>query len=85
MAGPRAVSRAGLSQLSNLGLSELVAFSEEEYVKIAAQLANDVPRLAELRATLRPRMEASVLMDAPRFASQIGAAYREMWRRWCAL
>jgi len=84
LAGERAVSRAGLSQLSNLGLQELMARSEEEYVEIASRLARDVPRLAELRQTLRARMEASVLMDGPRFAHSIEAAYRAMWRQWCA-
>jgi protein O-GlcNAc transferase len=64
------VSRAGFSQLSNLGLPELAAFSEDDYVGIATQLAHDLPRLAELRATLRTRMEASPLMDAPRFCAQ---------------
>jgi len=32
-------SRAGWSQLSNLGLPELAAFSEDDYVRIAARLA----------------------------------------------
>ena len=84
LAGPRRISRAGLSQLSNLGLADLAAFSEEDYVRIATSLAGDLPRLAELRAALRLRMESSVLMDAPRFARQIEAAYRAMWREWCA-
>jgi len=84
LVGERPVSRAGWSQLSNMGLSELAAFSEDDYVRIAAQLAGDLPRLAELRATLRSRMEASLLMDAPRFTRQIEAAYRTMWRQWCA-
>ncbi|MDR3405574.1 MAG: tetratricopeptide repeat protein [Chthoniobacter sp.] len=84
LVGERAVSRAGLSQLTNLGLPELVAHTEDEYVAIATRLAHDLPRLTELRATLRGRMEASVLMDAPRFARQIEDAYRAMWRRWCA-
>jgi predicted O-linked N-acetylglucosamine transferase (SPINDLY family) len=84
LAGERPVSRAGLSILNNLGLPELVTFSEDEYVQIAVNLANDLPRLAELRRTLRSRMEASVLMDAPHFARQIEAAYRAMWREWCA-
>jgi predicted O-linked N-acetylglucosamine transferase (SPINDLY family) len=70
--------------LSNLGLTELAAFSEDDYVRIAGQLARDPPRLAALRASLRSRMEASVLMDAPRFAHQVETAYRAMWRRWCA-
>jgi len=82
--GTTAVSRAGSSLLHAIGLPDWVARSEEEYVRIAAAWATDFPRLAELRATLRPRMQASPLMDAQRFARNIEAAYRAMWQRWCA-
>ena len=85
MVGRHPVSRAGLSQLSNLGLSELAASTEDEYVRIAVQLAHDLPRLAELRSALRSRMAASVLMDGARFARQIESAYRNIWRRWCKM
>jgi predicted O-linked N-acetylglucosamine transferase (SPINDLY family) len=84
LVGPTAVARAGLSLLANLGLPELVAETPEQFVSIAAGLANDLPRLSELRATLRERMQASPLMDAPPFARGVEAAYREMWRRWCS-
>ncbi len=83
LAGQTAVGRGGLSILSNIGLPELVASDAEQYVGIAAALAQDLPRLSELRATLRDRMTASPLMDAPRFARDVEAAYREMWQRWC--
>ena len=83
LVGPTVVGRAGLCQLMNLGLPELIASSPEQYVRIAAELAQDLSRLSELRVTLRDRMQASPLMDAPRFARNIEAAYREMWRRWC--
>jgi len=83
LAGGIPVSRGGLSILSNLGLPELVAQAEGGYVDIATRLAHDLPRLAELRRTLRSRMEASVLMDAPRFARHLEAAYRAMWRHGC--
>src|SRR5262249_7731144 len=56
----------------------------EEYVHIALELANDLPRLSQLRASLRARMQASPLMDAPRFARNVESAYRSMWQRWCA-
>ena len=84
LAGETRVSRAGLSQLTNLGRPELIAHSENDYVSIASELASDFPRLAQLRATMRHRMENSVLMDALRFARNIEAAYRSMWERWCA-
>ena len=84
LAGERAVGRGGLSILSNIGLPELVGRTEEEYVRIGAGLAGDLRRLAELRGTLRGRMEKSPLMDAARFARNVEAAYRQMWRAWCA-
>jgi len=82
--GDTPISRAGLSILTSVGLEELAASSEEDYVRIAADLVTDLPRLADLRATLRHRMLASPLMDAPRFARNVEAAYRSMWQRWCA-
>lgn len=82
LAGRKPVARAGLSQLINLGLPELIAYDESDYVDIAVSLARDLPRLAELRSTLRSRMESSVLMDAPRFARSVEAAYRSMWEHW---
>lgn len=82
--GPTAVGRGGLSILANLSLPELAAQSPEDYVQIAVGLASDWPRLQALHATLRQRMLSSVLMDAPRFARNMEAAYRQMWRRYCA-
>jgi predicted O-linked N-acetylglucosamine transferase (SPINDLY family) len=82
--GRTAVGRGGASILANIGIPELIARTPEQYVRIAADLAKDLPRLAELRRTLRLRMQKSPLMDAPRFARNIEAAYRQMWRNWCA-
>jgi len=84
LAGQTAVGRAGVSILSNVGLPELIAQSTQEYIQIAAALAGDLPRLSNLRATLRQRMESSPLMDAPAFARAIEDAYRTMWQTWCA-
>ncbi len=83
LAGRTAVGRGGVSVLRNVGLPELIAETPERYLQIAAALAGDLPRLAELRRTLRERMRKSPLMDAPRFARNVEAAYRQMWRNWC--
>jgi predicted O-linked N-acetylglucosamine transferase (SPINDLY family) len=83
LAGQTHASRVGVSLLSNVWHPEWIADSPEDYVRIAVELTGDLPRLAALRATLRARMEASPLMDAPAFARDIEAAYRTMWRTWC--
>jgi predicted O-linked N-acetylglucosamine transferase (SPINDLY family) len=84
MVGKTAVGRAGLSLLTSLGLPEWIADGPQQFVRIAVELAGDLPRLGKLRATLRERMQNSPLMDAPRFARNVEAAYRMMWQRWCA-
>lgn len=81
--GATVLSRAGLSVLSNAGFPELAGHGQEEYVEIAAALAQDLPRLEHLRATLRPRLEQSPLMDAKGFARGVEEAYLVMWREWC--
>jgi predicted O-linked N-acetylglucosamine transferase (SPINDLY family) len=81
--GKTAVGRAGFSQLSNLGLSDLAAESPDQFVKIAASLVGDLPRLRRLRWTLRQKMRASPLTDAGKFTRSIEAAYRSVWRQWC--
>jgi predicted O-linked N-acetylglucosamine transferase (SPINDLY family) len=81
--GQTAVSRGGLSIMSNLGLREFVAESEDGFVEIARATSADLRRLAELRLNLRSQMQRSPLMDGPRFARHMEQAYRQMWRRFC--
>ncbi len=81
LAGQSPVSRAGVCQLRNLDLADLIATDETTFANIAASLARDAGRLRQLRRTLRRRMETSPLMDAKRFASNMEAAYIELWRR----
>jgi protein O-GlcNAc transferase len=82
LAGHTAISRGGLSILSQLGLTELVAHTPQEYVAIASALALDPLRLTALRASLRERIRASPLMDAPGFTRDFESILRQMWRRW---
>jgi protein O-GlcNAc transferase len=81
--GSAPIFRAGLTILANLGLGEFVADTPEKYVQVAATHAADPHRLATLRGTLRQRMQQSALMDGPRFAGNMEAAFRQMWKTWC--
>lgn len=84
LAGERFAARCGVTHLAQVGLSHLVATSENAYVDIAAKLAHDTAALEGLRQGLRERVRMSPLCDAPAYARSVERAYREMWRRWCA-
>lgn len=77
-------TRLGCSVLASMGLSELIGADDDGYIRIAAGLAADAPRLAELRRTLRERLERSPMRDFPGFTRELESAYRAMWNRWCA-
>ncbi|MBI1189423.1 MAG: tetratricopeptide repeat protein [Tepidisphaera sp.] len=76
LAGGVHASRVGVSLLQAVGLQELVAKREEEYVEIAAGLVMDAERLAGLRGGLRERVRASVLCDGAGFAARFGRMLR---------
>jgi predicted O-linked N-acetylglucosamine transferase (SPINDLY family) len=84
LAGRTAIGRGGVSILSNVGLTTLIAQSRDEYVRVAKALADDKARLGDFRSTIRQQMKRSPLMDAKQFAADIENAYRQMWRRWCS-
>jgi predicted O-linked N-acetylglucosamine transferase (SPINDLY family) len=84
LAGRTAVARAGVSLLSQVGLTEMIAPDVEGYVELAVKLADDRERLAALRRGMRERMKSSPLMDAPAAARAFEAAIRQMWHAWCA-
>jgi protein O-GlcNAc transferase len=81
--GTRFVGHVGESILETLGLSDLVAADPSDYLAKAVRLASALPQLAALRQSLRARLLASPLCDAPRFARDLEAGYRAMWEAWC--
>ena len=81
--GSRSASRSAASALMGVGLSEWIATGAEDYVRRAVRFAGERDLLAELRASLRSRMQASPVMDEERFVRGLEDAYRKMWRRWC--
>ncbi|WP_222932350.1 methyltransferase domain-containing protein [Allochromatium humboldtianum] len=77
----RVVSRQTHAFLHQIGLPELSAKDTDDYVRIAAELANDRERLTQLRTTLRDRMRASPLMDVAGFTRQLEGTLIDLYRR----
>ena len=83
MSGESAASRVGRSILSRMGLTELIAKNQTEYVAIAVNLAKNHAKLSELRESLREKMMAGGILDGGNLAQQAESAYRTVWRDWC--
>lgn len=84
LSGQSAASRVGRSILHRMGLGDLVASTPAQYQEIARGLARDGGHLAQLRASLRERMVRAGLLDGHGLVQEVEAAYRTMWRTWCA-
>ena len=82
-AGDTHASRVGVSLLSNVGLSEFIARTQDEYVSTAVNLANDIKKLQKIRKALRDQMIKSPLMCAERFTLNLEKSYSRMWEEYC--
>ena len=81
-AGRPSVGRLGSAILHGAGHPEWITHCEAEYVEKVVALASDIPALAQIRATLRPQMLDSPLLDEPSFAKSVEQAYQAMFARW---
>jgi predicted O-linked N-acetylglucosamine transferase (SPINDLY family) len=80
LAGNTLLSRQGAGVLTAANLNEWIAHDEDDYVAKAIHFASDLPKLGELRSTLRERVRVSPLFDAPRFAKHFEDALWGMWK-----
>lgn len=77
-------SRVGLTLLTTVGLGQLAAGSEDDYVTIARRLSQDLFALAQLRRDLRQLLLSSALCDGPSFVSNtFEPMLREKWSLYC--
>nr|WP_232479318.1 hypothetical protein [Roseomonas rosulenta] len=74
------MSRNGETLLTAAGLADWIAQDVEDYVVQAVSRARDTQTLAPVRARLVP----GALADGPGMARRLAAAWRAMWRDWCA-
>lgn len=65
--GGRFSSRMGASVLSTVGLNELIAENEDDYVRISKSLASETNKLQTLRSSIRNRVAESMLCNAAEF------------------
>jgi predicted O-linked N-acetylglucosamine transferase (SPINDLY family) len=77
-------SRLSAANLGQLGLQEFIAVDAEDFVAKGLRWANDLPALAQLRASLRTRWQNAPARNGGFVAAGMELALRRMWQRWCA-
>lgn len=68
--------RHGESHLSNVGLTDWIAASEEEYIAKSVAWSRDLPGLATLRNRLRLQMAASPICNTAGFTRDLETAFK---------
>lgn len=79
--GTRAAGKVGTSLLHALGLGECAA---DDYVGAAVALAENLPRLRDLRLTMRERIAGTTIGNAALYVAHVERAYRTLWVAYCA-
>ena len=77
------VSRVGVSILRTVDLPELIAQTEQDYIRIASRLSEDIDLLVWIRRTMRERLSQSPLLNGKTFTAFLEKAYILMWEQYC--
>lgn len=78
--GETFAGRVSASLLHAVGLPELIARSDAEYLGFADALAKDPERCRALRQRLRDTRAAAPLFDTRQFGRDLGRLFRAMWQ-----
>ncbi|MDQ5984742.1 MAG: hypothetical protein CSYNP_00438 [Syntrophus sp. SKADARSKE-3] len=84
LAGGNFVSRMGASFLKSMGRAEWATYSEDGYVKKAAELAENCDELRKSRQFFRSAMETSPLCDIRTYTSDLEILFKQMWSVYCS-
>lgn len=73
--GERAAERMSFSVLAHLGVTDTVAWTDDEYIAVACRLALDVPWRATIASAISARLPQSGLADLDRYTRSLETAY----------
>ena len=79
--GDRLMGRVGTSYNKSLGFPEFIAYSHEEYVEKAVELANNVEKLEAISKNLREKLKKSASFDYEKFIIDFEKLLKNIWRK----
>jgi predicted O-linked N-acetylglucosamine transferase (SPINDLY family) len=80
---PTIVGRLTASMLTVMGMTDWIAESTEDYIKLAVAKASDIEGLCKVRDGLRDRYKSSILGDCQAYVKAVESEYRKAWRGYC--
>ncbi len=73
--------RVSASLLKAVGLNELITTTEDEFIELASNLANNPRKLLELKQKLRSNIPTSPLFDSEKFCRDLEHAFKKVHER----
>lgn len=80
---PTCAGRPSAAILTAIGLSDWIADTPADYVRIAKEKAANLERLSALRQNLRAQFLKSPVGDNVGYCRAVEKEYRLMWQEWC--
>lgn len=81
--GQQFAARNSYTMMVNAGISEGIAWNDEEYVEWGVRLGNDADLREHISWKLRQSRRTAPLWDAKQFTRQMESAYEHMWAIYC--
>jgi predicted O-linked N-acetylglucosamine transferase (SPINDLY family) len=81
--GQQFAARNSYAFMTNVGVTEGIAYSDEEYVDWGIRLGLERELRHQVMWTLHQSRKTSPLWDAKAFTRQMEAAYKQMWEVYC--
>ncbi len=76
LCGNSFASRVGASLLNTVGLPELITYNEDEYKKLAIELANDNYKLLKTKEKLQNNINSSNLINTTKYTKMLEKGYK---------
>ncbi|MEA5530360.1 hypothetical protein VB638_12320 [Dolichospermum sp. UHCC 0684] len=80
--GEQFAARNSYTMMMNVGVTEGIAWSDEEYVEWGVRLGKDEKLRQEIVWKLRKSRQTSPLWNGQKFAREMENAYQQMWQRY---
>lgn len=82
--GQQFAARNSYTMMMNAGVTEGIAWTDEEYVEWGIRLGKDSALREQIAWKLRQSRQTAPLWNGKQFAREMEKAYEQMWQRYCS-